>query len=407
MPDATVKPDLGALRIDAHKRGSRKAGKRIAIVFFLLLTALVVVGGVYAYMHRTPSVQVVTIDAPDSGPRALLNASGYVTPQRRATVAAKITGRVTGVFFTEGMRVDKGFVLATLDDSDAQTALATAKADRNATQASILDLQVQLKNAQIELHRVQELRVEGVQTQEALDNETMAVNSLRAKIAYTQEQVLAADARIKEAQQAVDNCIIRAPFEGIIVSKDAQVGEMVSPISAGGGFTRTGIATIVDMASNEIEVDVNENYIARVKSGQEVTAVLDAYPDWKIPCRVRTIIPTADRQKATVKVRIAFDKLDPRILPDMGVKVTFLGEEEKQGTKAPEGVIVPQNAVRDEGGEKIVFLVKGDRVERHAVKAGTTNNAQTRVLAGLTPGDTVVVGGPADLKDGQAVAIRR
>lgn len=407
MPEATVKPDLGALRIDAHKRGSRKAGKRIAIVFFVLLAALVVVVGVYAYMHRTPSVQVVTIDVPDTGPRALLNASGYVTPQRRATVAAKITGRVTGVFFTEGMRVDKGFVLATLDDADAQMALSTAKADRNATQASILDLQVQLKNGQIELHRVQELRMEGVQTQEALDNETMAVNSLRAKIAYTEQQVLSADARIKEAQQAVDNCIIRAPFGGIIVSKDAQVGEMVSPISAGGGFTRTGIATIVDMASNEIEVDVNENYIARVKSGQEVTAVLDAYPDWKIPCRVRTIIPTADRQKATVKVRIAFDKLDPRILPDMGVKVTFLGQEQKQETKAPAGVSAPQNAVRDDGGEKIVFLVKGDHVERHAVKVGTTNGAQTQILAGLTPGDTVVVGGRTDLRDGEAVAIKR
>ncbi len=182
---------------------------------------------------------------------------------------------------------------------------------------------------------------------------------------------------------------------------------MVSPISAGGGFTRTGIATIVDMASNEIEVDVNENYIARVKSGQEVTAVLDAYPDWKIPCRVRTIIPTADRQKATVEVRIAFDKLDPRILPDMGVKVTFLGEEEKQGNEAPAGVMVPQNAVRDDGGQKIVFLVKGDHVERHAVKVGTNNGAQTQILAGLAPGDTVVVGGPADLRDGETVAIKR
>ncbi len=407
MPEAPAKPDLGGLRIEAHKRGSRKAGNRIAIVFSVLLAALVILGGVYAYMHQTPSVQVATADAPDTGPQALLNASGYVTPQRRATVAAKITGRVTGVFFTEGMYVHKGFVLATLDDSDTQRALASSIADRNATQASILDLRVQLKNAQIELHRSQELRTAGIQTQEALDNATMTENSLQAKIDYTQEQVLAADARIKEAQQAVDNCIIRAPFDGIIVSKDAQVGEMVSPISAGGGFTRTGIATIVDMASNEIEVDVNENYIARVKRGQEVTAVLDAYPDWKIPCHVRTIIPTADRQKATVEVRIAFDKLDPRILPDMGVKVTFLGEEGKQAKKAPAGVMVPQNAVRDDNGEKIVFLVNGDHLERHAVKIGTTNGAQTQILAGLTSGDTVVVGGPTDLKDGEAVAIRR
>jgi RND family efflux transporter MFP subunit len=407
MPEAPVRPDLGALRIDAHKRGARKAGGRIAIIFFAVLAALVIVGGVYAYMRQAPSVSVASVEARDTGPTALLNASGYVTPQRRATVAAKITGRVTGVFFTEGLRVRQGFVLATLDDSDVQKTLASAKADHNATQSSILDLQVQLKNAQIQLHRAEELRAAGIQTQEALDNATMAADSLRAKIDYTQQQVLAADARIKEAQQAVDNCVIRAPFDGIIVSKDAQVGEMVSPISAGGGFTRTGIATIVDMASNEIEVDVNENYIARVKPGQDVTAVLDAYSEWKIPCHVRTIIPTADRQKATVEVRIAFDKLDPRILPDMGVKVTFHGEEEKQGAKAQDGVVVPQNAVREDGGQKIVFLVKGDRVERHAVKVGAINGAQTQILAGLMPGDTVVVEGPTNLRDGETIAIKR
>jgi RND family efflux transporter MFP subunit len=407
MPEAPVRPDLGGLHIDAHKRSARKAGGRITIVLLVVVAALVIVGGVYAYMRQTPSVQVATADAPETGPTALLNASGYVTPQRRATVAAKITGRVTGVFFTEGMRVNKGFVLATLDDSDVQKALASAKADRNATQASILDLQVQLKNSQIELHRAEALRAAGVQTQEALDNATMAADSLRAKIEYTQQQVLAADARIKEAQQAVDNCVISAPFNGIIVSKDAQLGEMVSPISAGGGFTRTGIATIVDMASNEIEVDVNENYIARVKPEQDVTAVLDAYPDWKIPCHVRTIIPTADRQKATVEVRVAFDKLDPRILPDMGVKVTFHGDEEKQGGKAPAGVKVPQNAVRDDSDQKIVFLVSGDHIERRAVKVGANNGTQTQILAGLAAGDTVVVGGPTNLKDGEAVSIKR
>jgi RND family efflux transporter MFP subunit len=407
MPETRVQPDLSSLRIDAHKRGSRRAGKGLAIAAVVLMALLLGIAGVYAYLHRAPSVQVATVDPPDDGPQALLNASGYVTPQRRATVAAKITGRVTGVFFTEGLRVHKGYVLATLDDSDAQRSLTSAKADRDTTQASILDLQVQLKNAQIELHRAQELRAAGIQTQEALDNATMAANSLKAKIDYAKQQVIAADARIQEAQQAVDNCVISAPFDGIIVSKDAQVGEMVSPISAGGGFTRTGIATIVDMASNEIEVDVNENYIARVKPDQQVTAILDAYPDWKIPCHVRTIIPTADRQKATVEVRIAFDKLDPRILPDMGVKVTFLAEEQKQVQKGPVGVLVPQNAVRDESGQKIVFLVKGDHVERHAVKIGENNGAQTQVLAGLTAGDTIVVGGPADLKDGEPVAVKR
>jgi RND family efflux transporter MFP subunit len=407
MPEAPVKPDLGGLHIDAHKRGARKVGGRITVILLVLLATLVIVGGVYAYMRQTPSVHVASVDAPETGPTALLNASGYVTPQRRATVAAKITGRVTGVFFTEGMHVAKGFVLATLDDSDVQKALASAKADRNATESSILDLQVQLKNSQIELHRAEALRAAGVQTQEALDNATMAADSLRAKIAYTEQQVLAADARIKEAQQAVDNTVISAPFDGIIVSKDAQVGEMVSPISAGGGFTRTGIATLVDMASNEIEVDVNENYIARVKPGQDVTAILDAYPDWKIPCHVRTIIPTADRQKATVEVRVAFDKLDPRILPDMGVKVAFQAEEAKQSGKAPPGVLVPQNAVRDDSDEKVVFLVNGDHIERRAVKVGANNGTQTQILAGLATGDTVVVEGPAGLKDGEAVSIKR
>jgi RND family efflux transporter MFP subunit len=407
MPHAQAKPDLGALRIDPHKRGARKPAKLIAFILLFLAAAAVVVGGGYVYKNQAPSVQVATAEAPNTGPQALLNASGYVTPQRRATVAAKITGRVTGVFFTEGMRVQKGFELATIDDSDVQKSLASAKADRAATQASIADLQVQLKNAQIQLHRAQDLRQAGIQTQEALDNATMTASSLQAKIDYAQQQVAAADARIEVAQQAVDNCVITAPFDGIIVSKDAQVGEMVSPVSAGGGFTRTGIATIVDMASNEIQVDVNENYIARVRPAQEVTAILDAYPDWEIPSHVRTIIPTADRQKATVEVRIAFDKLDPRILPDMGVKVTFLGNEQRQPTSAPAGVTVPQSAVRDDNGQKIVFVVRDDHVHRHAVAVGTISGAQMQILAGLASGDTVVVGGPTDLKDGQAVAIRR
>jgi HlyD family secretion protein len=407
MPEASAKPDLGALRIDAHQRGSRMPVKLIATVFMILGAMVVIAGGGYAYRHKALSVQVATAEEQNSGPEALLNASGYVTPQRRATVAAKITGRITGVFFTEGMRVRKGFVIATLDDSDAQRALASAEADRSATQASIADLQVQLKNAEIQLRRAQDLRGAGIQTQEALDNATMTASSLQARIGYAQQQVAAAAARVQVAQQSVDNTVISAPFDGIIVSKDAQVGEMVSPMSAGGGFTRTGIATIVDMASNEVQLDVNENYIARVKPGQEVTSVLDAYPDWKIPCHVRTVIPTADRQKATVEVRIAFDKLDPRILPDMGVKVTFLGDEAKQSSNASAGVLVPQNAVRDENGQKIAFVVQGDHAPRHAITLGAVSGAQIQVLAGLTSGDTVVVGGPNDLKDGQAVAIRR
>jgi len=291
---------------------------------------------------------------------------------------------------------------------DARRALDSAMADRNATEATIADLEVQLKYAQLELHRALELQAAGVQSQETLDNARTAADSLRAKIALAKQQVIASEARIHEAQQAVDNCVIRAPFEGIVVSKDAQVGEMVSPISAGGGFTRTGIATIVDMNSNEIEVDVNEAYIARVLPGQPVTAVLDAYPDWQIPSRVRTVIPTADRQKATVKVRISFLKLDPRILPDMGIKVTFLGNEpeQKSGAAAP-AALVPADAVRDVDGKKIVFLVKDERIEHRAVTLGGTRGSDAEVLAGISAGDTVVVKGPANLRDGQAIEIKK
>lgn len=386
-------------------------------IFSASLGVLVlVIGGVFAFRKQTPAVEVAAA-RPANDPQAetLLNASGYVTPRRRATVAAKITGRVTGVFFDEGIRVEEGQLLATLDDSDAKRVLDASVADRNASQAAIADLEVQLKHAEIQLHRAQVLYDEKVQSQETLDTARTNVDSLNAKISLAKVQVDAAAARIQEAQQNVDNCVIRAPFGGIIVSKDAQVGEMVSPISAGGGFTRTGIATIVDMNSNEIEVDVNEAYIARVRPGQKVMATLDAYPDWQIPSRVRTIIPTADRQKATVKVRISFDKLDPRILPDMGVKVGFLSEEpsakKTKGGKSAQGpaakAIIRQSAVRGEGSRSYVFAVRDGKVERRAVTLGRPIGSDVEVMAGVISGDQLVVRGPENLQDGQKVEIRQ
>ena len=337
-----------------------------------------------------------------------MNASGYVTPRRRATVAAKITGRVTGVFFDEGVHVRDQQELATLDDSDVRRALDSAKADRDASEAAIADFEVQLKYAEVELKRADSLQAAGVQSQEALDNARMQANSLRAKIALAKSQVVSSTARIAEAQQAVDNCVIRAPFDGIIVSKDAQVGEMVSPISAGGGFTRTGIATIVDMNSNEVEVDVNESYIARVKPGQRAISTLDAYPDWQIPSSVRTVIPTADRQKATVKVRVSFDHLDPKILPDMGVKVAFLSDQPATEGKAPVAkAIIPQNVVRKEGEASVVWLVKDGKIERRAVTLGAEHGSDVEVMAGVSPGDSLVLRGPEGLHEGQAVEIKQ
>ena len=405
------KADLGSLRIHDRHRSGGKTGKRLGYASAVLGAIVIIAGLAFAFRNQTPAVEVVTAQKPEAGGRsAILNASGYVTPRRRATIAAKITGRVTGVFFDEGTHVHAGQLLATLDDSDTKRALDSAKADRDASQAAIADFQVQLKFAQIQLRRADQLQKAGVQTQEQLDSASTNADSLKAKIELAKQQVQSSEARIREAQQAVDNCVINAPYDGIVVSKDAQVGEMVSPISAGGGFTRTGIATIVDMNSNEIEVDVNESYIARVKDRQKVTAILDAYPNWEIPSHVRTVIPTADRQKATVKVRISFDKLDPRILPDMGIKVTFLSDEPVKKVDAAAPVVVallPADAVHDESGKKVVFLVKNDRLERRAVSVGTTQGSQTEILSGIVAGDAVVVKGPANMQDGLAVQIKK
>jgi RND family efflux transporter MFP subunit len=405
------KADLGSLRIhDSHRSGGQ-TGKRLGYASAVLGAIVVIAGLAFAFRNQTPAVEMVTAQKPEAGGRsAILNASGYVTPRRRATIAAKITGRVTGVFFDEGTHVHAGQLLATLDDSDTKRALDSAKADRDASQAAIADFQVQLKFAQIQLRRADQLQKAGIQTQEQLDTASTNADSLKAKIDLAKQQVQSSEARIREAQQAVDNCVITAPYDGIVVSKDAQVGEMVSPISAGGGFTRTGIATIVDMNSNEIEVDVNESYIARVKDRQKVTAILDAYPNWEIPSHVRTVIPTADRQKATVKVRISFDKLDPRILPDMGIKVTFLSDEPVKKVDADAPVVVallPTDTVHDESGKKVVFLVKNDRLERRAVSVGSTEGSQTEILSGIVAGDAVVARGPANMQDGQAVQIKK
>ena len=390
--------------------------KRLFYASIPVLIFAGIVAGAYALRSQKPIVEVATAAKPDVGGRqALLNASGYITPRRRATIAAKITGRVTGVFFDEGTRVAEGQLLATLDDADVKRSLDSAKADRDAAQAAIADYEVQLKNAQILLHRAEQLQKAGVQTQEALDNAATAADSLKAKIELAKQQVAASEARIGMAQQAVDNCTIRAPFAGIVVSKDAQVGEMVSPNSAGGGFTRTGIATIVDMKSNEIEVDVNESYIARVENGQQVTATLDAYPDKSIPSKVRTVIPTADRQKATVKVRITILNLEKYdfILPDMGVKVAFLENEkpaakDKNKDKGPQAVaFIPKGAVRSDANASFVFLIRDGKVERRAVNLGLDRGTDVAVLAGVTPGDSLVVKGPENLHDGDKVEIRQ
>jgi HlyD family secretion protein len=399
-------PDLSALRIDERARRDPTRRRWRALAAGLAAVALVSAGLVFVLRERAPEVEVTTVRADRGGRPALLNASGYVTPRQRATIAAKITARVNEILIDEGMQVEPGQVLARLDDSDARARLASASAEREATAATLGELRVNLENAERELRRVDALWDKGLVAEQARDQARMAVDGLRARQALAREQVAAADARVRVAQQDLDNCTVRAPFGGIVVSKDAQRGEMVSPVSAGGGFTRTGIATIVDMSSLEIEVDVNESYIARVKAGQPVTAVLDAYPDWQVPAKVRTVIPTADRQKATVKVRATFDRLDPRILPDMGVKVTFLGDEPSAPAAAGR-VLIPKTALQEKDGAAAVFVHREGRVERRAVRLGQARGNEHEVIAGLADGDAVVTTGVNELRDGQPVRVKR
>ena len=399
--------DLSALKIEREPlhTGSRRWVKWVV----LLVMAGVAGGGAYYWLtrERPVGVEVAQVTERAAGTQAsVLQGSGYVTARRKATVSSKVTGKVIEVNVEEGMAVREGQVLARLDDSTLQAALRLYRAQLEAAKRQIPESEVRLAQARVQLQRQERLRSDGLNTPNDIDNAKAEVDSLLARIASAEEQVKVAESQIAMQQTAIDDTVIRAPFSGVALSKDAQPGEMVSPVSAGGGFTRTGISTIVDMRSLEIEVDVNEAYINRVRAGQPVTAVLDAYPDWQIPGNVITLVPTADRQKATVLVRIGFKQLDPRILPDMGVKVTFLREDTAAAPVAQSVTLVPQGAVKTDSGTTFVFLVNGQTVERRAVKIGGTDGDRVEVLAGLKGGDRVVVAPPPELASGKEIVVK-
>jgi RND family efflux transporter MFP subunit len=335
----------------------------------------------------------------------VLNASGYVTARRQATVSSKFTGKVTDILIEEGMLVEEGQVLARLDDSNIRSALGLAEAQRVSSQRSLDETSALLKEAHLNLDRAKQLVEKGLASESELDRSRALAGSLDAQLERKRADIEVSSRQVDIYLQQVEDTVIRAPFAGVIVAKNAQPGEMISPVSAGGGFTRTGIGTIVDMSSLEIEIDVNEAYINRVIAGQEVLATLDAYPDWKIPCHVIAIIPTADRQRATVEVRVGFDALDPRILPDMGVKVAFQdAAAENIDAAGATGVLVPAKAVFD---GSYVFVVVEGRAERRAVATGELRGPDMLITGGLSPGEKVVVESPPGLADGDAVREKR
>ncbi len=398
--------DLNELRIDRTEVSD--APRSRWWVWVLLVVAL---GGSALFFLRPRAVPVRTAAVTESaqaggGPATVLNASGYVTARRRATISAKITGRVSEILIDEGMKVEAGQVLARLDDVQAKNQLALAEAQAREARQSVEETEVRLRQAEVDRGRAEELTRSGVASQSALDAARADANSLAARLKVGREQAKVAESNVAVLRQELAETVVRAPFAGVAISKDAQPGEIVSPMSAGGGFTRTGICTLVDMASLEIEVDVNEAYIQRVLPGQKVAATLDAYPDWQIPAHVITTIPAADRQKATVKVRIGFDALDPRLLPDMAAKVAFLAAESgAQGAPAQRVRLVPRAAIRGEKGAEYVLVVKEGALERRAVSVGPTASDPAEVLSGVTNGEQVVIEGPADLAAGARVRV--
>ena len=405
---ADVTDDLSALRIE---REPLRVRSRPWLTWVLLLALVAAAAaGAWAWVKRPRAieVEVTTVSERAAGTQAsVLNASGYVTARRRATVSSKMTGKLTEVNVEEGMAVRQGQVLARLDDSTVRASLALAQAQLEASRRTIPEIEVRVREAQATLKRREQLAKDGLTTGAEMDQAEAEVNSLLARVESTREQVKVAESQVALQQTALNDTVIRAPFDGVAISKDAQPGEMVSPVSAGGGFTRTGISTIVDMKSLEIEVDVNESYIGRVTTGQPVTATLDAYPDWQIPAKVITTVPTADRQKATVLVRIGFNALDPRILPDMGIKVTFLREADAAAAPVAQPVtLVPKSAVRSENGASYVFVVQQDTVERRAIQTGGTDGDRLEVTAGLKGGDRVVVSPPSELAAGMEIVIK-
>ena len=392
---------LEQLKIE-RERAPEPTGRRWPVVVVILLLAGLATG--WFLLRPEAALEVRTVTARKvSGTVAstVLNASGYVTARRYATVSSKLTGQVSEVRIEEGMAVEEGQVLATLDDSNIRRSLELAEAQLAAQRTSARETEALLREARANLDRTNNLVARDLASEQELDRARTAAEALSVRLDRDRADTSVAERQVAIYQQQLDDTVIRAPFAGIIVAKNAQPGEMISPVSAGGGFTRTGIGTIVDMDSLEIEIDVNESYINRVEPGQPVTARLDAYPDWNIPGHVIAIIPTADRQRATVEVRVGFDALDPRILPDMGVKVAFQDDRPAEDRRA--GVLVPARALAEDGERTIAWIASQGRAERRAVAVGGRQDEEVLVTAGLNGGEKIILNAPPGLEDGAPV----
>ena len=420
-PENDKRALLGQLRIDRSEpepaAGARR--RRRWLLGAVLALAAALAGALWLRLsHAAPPTVHTALAQPIAAGAAgasVLDATGYVTARREATVSAQITGTLTAVLIEEGDHVKEGQVLGRLDDTAQRAALAQAQAQLHSAQAVLDENLAQLAQSRRDVKRDEDLVGRKLVSEQAVEQARTQVQTQTAALEAQRRQIELAAANLRAAQVQLDYCTVRAPFTGVVIAKAAQLGEIVSPFSAGGGFTRTGIGTLVDMDSLEIEVDVNEAYINRVEPGQKVESVLNAYPDWRIPSHVIAIIPTADRSKATVKVRIGLEVKDERIVPDMGVRVSFLEAGQRAagaaGQPPAQGVLLPGAALRKDGNQDVVFVLQDGRARRRAVQlgggGGGGGGGLRQVLAGVRPGEAVIVDAPANLSDGAAVTESR
>ena len=374
---------LNDLKIDRSDSNNSEKSPLSKIITIVVVSIFILLVTKFIFLSEDEILEVSAYKAIPAGQSnnssaSVLDASGYVTARMQATVSSKITGKVLEVFIEEGMFVEKGQILAQLDDSSVQAELNFAK--------------TQLKEAQRVFNRTSELRKDNLASQASLDAAESQVDGLKA--------------RLDISKQIVADMQIRAPFSGVVINKAAQPGEMISPVSAGGGFTRTGIGTIVDMSSLEVEVDVNESYINRVQPGQPAITNLNAYPNWDISSEVIAIIPTADRNKATVKVRIGLLEKDARVLPDMGAKVSFLKDQVIETPEKLEGVMIPSSSLVKEGNLSYVFVIQNGLIRKTKVTVGSLSSNFSRITNGIEVGDNVVTDPNNELQNGQEVLIK-
>ena len=403
---------LHSLKIDrsAPPPPASRKGLWIALAVVAALLLLAIAG--WLWFGRDQGIEVRSADVLAIGnggavSASVLDATGYVVARRMATVSAKVPGKVREVLIEEGQRVEPGQVIATLDPIDAEQQRTLSASQLQAARSQAAGVQAQLKEAEANAARLGALVGQKLVSRAQYEQAIAQRDSLRAQLATAQRNAQVAADGLRISAQGVDNTIVRAPFAGVVIAKAAQPGEIVSPMAAGGGFTRTGIGTIVDMDSLEVEVEVGEAFIGRVKPGMPTETVLNAYQDWKIPGKVIAIIPAADRGKATVKVRVGIDAKDARIVPDMGARVSFLEEAKPVQADVKPGVLVPAAAIVERDGKDVAFAIDGEAVQQRTLKLGRTLGDDREVLEGLNGGDAVVLDPPERLADGSRVRIAR